>query len=106
MSTAAQVVRFALGIALVWGGTETVLRRVPRVAAWLRVSPLAVTVLLIAVLTSLPEFCVSLLVLSGVVLQMLITTGQRFVRLEAIVMIAPYALFLAAQFSGLSISLP
>jgi len=52
---------FAFGILLLWGGTELVLRRVPVVAGWLRVSPLVVTVLLIAVLTSLPEFCVSLL---------------------------------------------
>lgn len=61
MTAAAQVVRFGLGIVLLWGGTEAVLRRVPRIAGWLRVSPLVVTVLLIAVLTSLPEFCVSLL---------------------------------------------
>ncbi len=51
---------FLLGIALLWGGTETVLHRVPKLAAWLRVSPLVVTVLLVAVMTSLPEFCVSL----------------------------------------------
>lgn len=51
---------FFLGIGLLWGGTELVLRRVPKLAAWLRVSPLVVTVLLVAVMTSLPEFCVSL----------------------------------------------
>lgn len=51
---------FLLGIALLWSGTETVLRRIPKLAAWLRVSPLVVTVLLVAVMTSLPEFCVSL----------------------------------------------
>ncbi|MGD9781062.1 MAG: sodium:calcium antiporter [Kiritimatiellia bacterium] len=51
---------FALGIALLWGGTETVLRRVPKLATWLRVSPLVVTIMLVAVITSLPEFCVSL----------------------------------------------
>lgn len=51
---------FGLGIALLWGGTEAVLRRVPKLAAWLRVSPLVVTVLMVAVMTSLPEFCVSL----------------------------------------------
>ena len=51
---------FSLGIVLLWSGTETVLRRVPKLAAWLRVSPLVVTVLLVAVMTSLPEFCVSL----------------------------------------------
>ncbi len=51
---------FALGIALLFGGTEAVLRRVPKLAAWLRVSPLVVTVLLVAIMTSLPEFCVSL----------------------------------------------
>jgi cation:H+ antiporter len=50
---------FAAGIALLWAGTETVLRRIPRLAAWLRVSPLVVTVLLVAVMTSLPEFSVS-----------------------------------------------
>ncbi len=61
MNATIQALQFALGILLVWGGTEVVLRRVPRVAGWLRVSPLVVTVLLIAVLTSLPEFCVSLL---------------------------------------------
>jgi cation:H+ antiporter len=51
---------FAAGIALLWGGTEAVLRRIPKLAAWLRVSPLVVTVMLVAVMTSLPEFCVSL----------------------------------------------
>ncbi|NCA81701.1 MAG: hypothetical protein EOM72_03010 [Opitutae bacterium] len=51
---------FALGIALLWAGTETVLSRVPKLAAWLRVSPLVVTIMLVAVITSLPEFCVSL----------------------------------------------
>lgn len=54
------VLLFALGIALLWGGTEIVLRRIPKLAAWLRVSPLVVTVMLVAVMTSLPEFCVSL----------------------------------------------
>jgi cation:H+ antiporter len=56
----ASILLFALGIALLWVGTEAVLRRVPRLAAWLRVSPLVVTVLLVAVMTSLPEFTVSL----------------------------------------------
>ena len=51
---------FLAGIGLLGIGTEVVLRRVPRLAAWLRVSPLVVTVLLVAVMTSLPEFCVSL----------------------------------------------
>ena len=51
---------FTLGIALLWGGTETVLGRVPKLAAWLRVSPLVVTIMLVAVITSLPEFCVSM----------------------------------------------
>ena len=51
---------FLLGIGLLFAGTEAVLRRVPKLAAWLRVSPLVVTVLLVAVMTSLPEFCVSL----------------------------------------------
>jgi len=51
---------FAAGIALLWAGTEAVLRRVPRLAAWLRVSPLVVTVLLLAVMTSLPELSVSM----------------------------------------------
>lgn len=54
------VLLFVLGIAFLWGGTETVLRRVPKLAAWLRVSPFVVTVMLVAVITSLPEFCVSL----------------------------------------------
>ena len=51
---------FALGVGILWAGTEAVLRRVPRLATWLRVSPLVVTVLLVAVMTSLPEFSVSL----------------------------------------------
>jgi cation:H+ antiporter len=51
---------FVVGIVLLFAGTEAVLRRVPTLAAWLRVSPLVVTVLLVAVMTSLPEFCVSL----------------------------------------------
>lgn len=55
------VVLFFGGIGLLWAGTETVLRRVPRLAVALRVSPLLVTALLLAVMTSLPEFCVSLL---------------------------------------------
>lgn len=55
------IVLFFAGIGLLWGGTETVLRRVPRLAGALRVSPLIVTALLLAVMTSLPEFCVSLL---------------------------------------------
>ena len=54
------IMLFVLGIVLLWGGTETVLRRVPKLATWLRVSPLVVTVMLVAVMTSLPEFCVSL----------------------------------------------
>lgn len=55
------VALFFGGIGLLWAGTETVLRRVPRLASALRVSPLLVTALLLAVMTSLPEFCVSLL---------------------------------------------
>lgn len=51
---------FFLGIAFLWIGTEAVLRRVPILSGWFRVSPLVVTVLLLAVLTSLPEFFVSL----------------------------------------------
>ncbi len=51
---------FILGIACLWAGTEAVMRRIPRIASWLRVSPLIVTVLLLAIMTSLPEFCVSL----------------------------------------------
>ncbi len=54
------LVLFTLGIVLLWGGTETVLRRIPMLATCLRVSPLVVTVMLVAVMTSLPEFCVSL----------------------------------------------
>lgn len=54
------VLLFAGGIALLWGGTDTVLRRIPKLAVWLRVSPLVVTIMLVAVMTSLPEFCVSL----------------------------------------------
>lgn len=51
---------FVLGIAFLWVGTNAVLRRVPVLAGWLRVSPLVITVLLLAVMTSLPEFFVSL----------------------------------------------
>ena len=47
---------FSAGIALLFIGTEAVLRRVHRLATWLRVSPLVVTVLLVAVMTSLTEF--------------------------------------------------
>ncbi len=46
-----------------------------------------------------------MLIVAGVLLQMLVTTGRKFVRLEALVMIAIYVLFLAAQFMGFSISL-
>ena len=46
-----------------------------------------------------------MLIVAGVLLQMFVTTGRRFVRLEALAMIAIYALFLAAQFMGFSISL-
>jgi cation:H+ antiporter len=49
-----------VGVAALWGGTQTVMSRVPRLAAAVRVSPLTVTVLLLAVLSSMPEFCVSL----------------------------------------------
>ena len=54
------MVLFIAGIVLLWAGTEFVLRRVPILASWLRVSPLVVTVLLLAAMTSLPEFFVSL----------------------------------------------
>ena len=37
---------------------------------------------------------------------MFVTSGRRFVRAEALVMIAIFALFLAVQFAGFSISLP
>ena len=55
-----QILIFMLGVGALWGGTEVVLRRVPRLARAAGVSPLIVTVLLLAVLTSMPEFCVSL----------------------------------------------
>ena len=61
MDSLISVLLFFLGIGLLWSGTEAILRRVPRLAASLRVSPLLVTALLLAVMTSLPEFCVSLL---------------------------------------------
>jgi len=48
------ILLFGTGIALLWTGTDAVLRRIPKIAAWLRVSPLVVTVLLVAVMTSLP----------------------------------------------------
>jgi cation:H+ antiporter len=47
-----------------------------------------------------------MLIVAGVLLQMFVTTGKKFVRIEAMVMIAIYALFLTAQFMGFSISLP
>ena len=47
-----------------------------------------------------------LLILAGVLLQMFVTTGARFVRTEAAVMIALFALFLAAQFMGFGLALP
>ena len=47
-----------------------------------------------------------LLVLAGVLMQMFVTSGGRFVRSEAVAIIALYALFLAAQFGGFAISLP
>jgi len=55
------VILFLAGVGVLWVGTEIVLRRVPRIAQAFGVSPLIVTVLLLAVLTSMPEFCVSLL---------------------------------------------
>jgi len=54
------ILLFFLGITFLWIGTNAVLRRVPILAGWLRVSPLIITVLLLAVMTSLPEFFVSL----------------------------------------------
>ena len=45
-------------------------------------------------------------VLAGVLLQMFVTTGARFVRTEALVMIVLFALFLAAQFMGFGFTLP
>ncbi len=54
------ILLFILGIAFLWIGTNAVLHRVPILSGWLRVSPLVVTVLLLAVMTSLPEFFVSL----------------------------------------------
>ena len=47
-----------------------------------------------------------LLVLAGVLLQMFVTTGGRFVRAEAAVMVAVFVLFLVAQFTGLQLALP
>ena len=47
-----------------------------------------------------------LLVFAGVLLQLFVTSGGRFVRSEAAIMVAVFALFLAAQFMGFSISLP
>jgi cation:H+ antiporter len=53
----------------------------------------------------IPQRDLPLLIVAGVLLQMFVTTGSKFVRLEALVMIAVYLLFLAAQFMGFSISL-
>ncbi len=47
-----------------------------------------------------------LLVLAGVLLQMFVTTHGRFIRSEALVMIALFCLFLSAQFLGFGFALP
>ena len=47
-----------------------------------------------------------MLIVAGVLLQMFVTTGGKFVRSEAVAMIAIFVLFLAAQFMGFRISLP
>ena len=47
-----------------------------------------------------------LLVLAGALMQMFVTTGGKFVRSEAVAIIALYGLFLAAQFGNFGISLP
>ena len=47
-----------------------------------------------------------LLVLSGVVLQIFITSGGRYVRSEAFVMMALYFVFLAAHFFDFQLNFP
>ena len=49
---------------------------------------------------------IPLLILSGIILQMFITSQKRFVRSEAIAMIALYCLFLGAHFFGFRLDLP
>lgn len=56
-----RLVVFVAGVGGLWLGTEIVLRRVPRLANAIGVSPLVITVLFLAVLTSMPELCVSML---------------------------------------------
>jgi cation:H+ antiporter len=71
-----------------------------------------VVVGLIAVVRPLPveplvtQLDLPLLVLSGVILQIFITSARRFVRTEALCMIALYVLFLAAHFVGFRLDLP
>ncbi len=55
------VILFTAAVVTIWGGSELVLRRVPRIAGGIGISPLTVTVLLVAVLTSMPELCVSMI---------------------------------------------
>ncbi|NLB66091.1 MAG: hypothetical protein GX803_06460 [Lentisphaerae bacterium] len=57
----ASIFLFCAGIALLWLGSHWVLSRIPKIATWLGISPLGVTVLLVAVVTSLPELSVSVL---------------------------------------------
>lgn len=146
---------FVVGLALIIGGAELVVRNGTLVARSFGMSDLLIGITFFAFGTSLPELAIALgaavrgaedvalgetyasniftgmvvtgivamvrplevevlvmhldlplLILSGVVLQMFITSQQRFVRAEALVMIALYGLFLAAHFMGFSLSLP
>ena len=47
-----------------------------------------------------------LLIVAGVLLQMFVTTQGKFMRSEALVMIALFVLFLSAQLMGFSLALP
>ncbi|MDP6491663.1 MAG: hypothetical protein QGH42_07600 [Kiritimatiellia bacterium] len=145
----------ALGLALIVGGAEFIVRNGTSVARQLGMSDLMIGITFFAFGTSLPELAISfgavvknqadvtlgetyasniftglvvvgliaivrplpveplvthldlpLLVLSGVILQIFITTSRRFVRTEALCMIALYVLFLAAHFMGFRLDLP
>jgi len=53
------LVLFLLGIALLWGSSELVIRKIGPIARFLRVNDLVVTVLGVSVLSSLPELTIS-----------------------------------------------
>ena len=78
------ILHILLGILGLFGGTELVPRRVPMLAAWLRLPPLRVTARQ----------------------QMSVPSRARFVRTEASAMILLFAVFRSAQFMGFRLALP